>query len=959
MTTEYKASEQLIADPLVELMESVDINNDGVEEPVVSLGTLGDRDLVLLVSATTLFYGTDGTTIEHANFADGDEIDISWQGQGLDGANVSWSQAIKVLNQVPAQAFEFRVPSDKVKALAGSTASVSYQITRGANSDAPGKIQHSGVVQLYLDGLDLHKPVIAEAEGDSLDTARLSGTDGQRYASVKIDYPDMQLGDFVEVYRNGLAVQEVAVSASMLGHPLEIHWPGGDLANLTGDVITVHYIVYRGTPERSYVSPSTAYRIGPSLAALPPVINELEAGRLELEALASKLYVHIPSGATLVGDMVTLYWVGAGELGSFRDRFPVSARNVNADLKFEINNSVLQVNARRLVKVYYTLTRLINGRSVVLRSPELMFFIGNAQEQDAFAESGGMGVIQVLQAQNGWLDTTSTGDSATLVVPFASTQVGDEVSVYWSIEGASEKYVVGVQTVTQENVDADLSFTVDPIQVQAATGKRASLFYVIKRWVGGEEEHLESPFTVIRVGPLTGDQLLAPSVLQADEDDVLDPMDALQGATIHVPVYPDMKVGDLVRVSWNGGPGPGTPVLEPVRVSVVGPLKVAVPASAVAYSVNWEVLVSYEVTRTGQAAVLYSPETLIHELGFYKSELPTPRILQAPQGVLDLASATDPVTVIVEKWPLIAPGQRYWLRLEGTTTANQPFVLTPRIAELIPDAAVQGRLSVAIAKSELATLKSGSRLKVIFKVAWDADIDESEAVSFSPCEVDVRQAGTAPGAALSIDARDLNLGGFFALVDDAYRANPPDKSWKYRTATGGKPPYRYTSSNPEVAQVDASSGKVSARGNGVTTITVTDMDGATVTYRVLVSGVYALNILSGGFNTYGVLHDMAARYLGGALRIPSVQEWQTMARMNGGVLKLSFPDDTDGAVRERRVWARDVELQVKYGLPLLLRMAYLPDSGETTGLVDTSILLEASTLPILNAGETAWGFFLK
>ncbi len=230
MTTEYKASEQLIADPLVELMESVDINNDGVEEPVVSLGTLGERDLVLLVSATTLFYGTDGTTIEHANFADGDEIDISWQGQGLDGANVSWSQAIKVLNQVPAQAFEFRVPSDKVKALVGSTASVSYQITRGANSDAPGKIQHSGVVQLYLDGLDLHKPVIAEAEGDSLDTARLSGTDGQRYASVKIDYPDMQLEDFVEVYRNGLAVQEVAVSASMLGHPLEIHclgptWP--------------------------------------------------------------------------------------------------------------------------------------------------------------------------------------------------------------------------------------------------------------------------------------------------------------------------------------------------------------------------------------------------------------------------------------------------------------------------------------------------------------------------------------------------------------------------------------------------------------------------------------------------------------------------------------------------------------------------------------------------------------
>lgn len=960
MTNEYKASEQLIAEPLIPLMESADINNDGVDENIVSLGALGNRDLVVLVRATTLFYGTEGGIQEQNNFADGDEIDLSWQGQDPQGASVSWSQALKVLNRTPPQAFEFRVPGNKVKALANSVASVSYQITRGVNSDAPAKIQSSPVVQFYLDGLALQKPVIAEAVGDSLDTAKLSGTGKQRYASVQIDYPDMQLGDVVEVYRNGFNVEEIAVSESLLERrPLVIQWPQAELDKLAGDVISLHYIVYRGTPERNYVSQTTAYRVGPSLVALPPFITELEDGRLELDKLASTLYVHIPPAATLVGDRVNLYWVGAGEMGSTRDRLPVSARNVNADLKFEIINSILQVNARRLVKVYYTVTRLINGRSVVLRSSELMFFIGNAQEHSEFVESGGIGAIQVTQAQNGWLDTSSTANAATLVVPFASTKVGDEISVYWDIEGETEKHLVGTQPVTDENVDADLSFTVDPVQVQAATGKRVSIFYVIKRWGSNsdEEEHLESPFTVIRVGPLTGDQLLSAHVLQADEDNVLDPMQALQGATVYVPVYPGMAVGDLVRVSWVGGPGPGTPVLEPVRVSVVEPLKVEVPASAVAYSVNWDVLVSYEVTRAGQATTLYSPETPVRELGFYESELPIPRIAQAPQGVLDLDSAADPVTVLVEKWPLIAPGQRFWLRLEGITTTNQPFVLTPNVAELIPDSAVQSRLSIPIAKRDLATLKSGSRLTVIFKVAWDADIDESEAVLFAPYEVDIRQGGAASGAALSIDGRDVALGGFLALIDEAYLANPPDKSFKYRTATGGKPPYRYTSSNPEVAQVDASSGKVSARSNGVAIITVTDMDGATVTYRVLVSGIYALTLLSAGLNTYGVLRDIAIRYPGGALRIPTLQEWKTMAQMSGGGLKLKFPDGATDIVHDNRVWTSDVRTQVEF--PFLVRVAYLLDSGGDIGMIDTSILLEDSTLPILNTGNRAWGFFVR
>ena len=64
----------------------------------------------------------------------------------------------------------------------------------------------------------------------------------------------------------------------------------------------------------------------------------------------------------------------------------------------------------------------------------------------------------------------------------------------------------------------------------------------------------------------------------------------------------------------------------------------------------------------------------------------------------------------------------------------------------------------------------------------------------------------------------------------------PSQAKYIRQATGGTPPYTYSSADATVAQVN-SSGEVTARGNGTSVITVTDSNRNTAQYHFTVSGI--------------------------------------------------------------------------------------------------------------------------
>ncbi|KQW17329.1 hypothetical protein ASC85_29675 [Pseudomonas sp. Root401] len=62
--------------------------------------------------------------------------------------------------------------------------------------------------------------------------------------------------------------------------------------------------------------------------------------------------------------------------------------------------------------------------------------------------------------------------------------------------------------------------------------------------------------------------------------------------------------------------------------------------------------------------------------------------------------------------------------------------------------------------------------------------------------------------------------------------HPPAGAYVDRVASGGVPPYGYSSSNPDVAEVNASTGRVISKGSGSATITARDQSGKTASYTV-------------------------------------------------------------------------------------------------------------------------------
>ncbi|QKZ04705.1 hypothetical protein [Pseudomonas eucalypticola] len=127
---------------------------------------------------------------------------------------------------------------------------------------------------------------------------------------------------------------------------------------------------------------------------------------------------------------------------------------------------------------------------------------------------------------------------------------------------------------------------------------------------------------------------------------------------------------------------------------------------------------------------------------------------------------------------------------------------------------------------------------------------------------------------ITITVAALSFGSNVTLSTSNYHvasnrppANPPSFATYTRTATGGTPPYAYSSSNTHVASIDAY-GKVRAAGNGQIQMTVRDGRGNTASHTLTVSGVTVwvnTGVASNMTNIQAVLNQYG-------IRLPSLNE---------------------------------------------------------------------------------------
>lgn len=104
-------------------------------------------------------------------------------------------------------------------------------------------------------------------------------------------------------------------------------------------------------------------------------------------------------------------------------------------------------------------------------------------------------------------------------------------------------------------------------------------------------------------------------------------------------------------------------------------------------------------------------------------------------------------------------------------------------------------------------------------------------------------------APLTIDNSPMELKGLFIKAPQSWPRSTLDAPGNVgsRTASGGIPPYAYSSSDPAIASVD-SQGKVTGNANGQALISVRDSRERVASYNVTVSNVWRLEINEGPLN---------------------------------------------------------------------------------------------------------------
>ncbi|ALU58876.1 MULTISPECIES: hypothetical protein [Pseudomonas] len=875
----------------------------------------------------------------YVSFAPGEHVQINFKGKSQSGSLISWSTSYIARSVVGGDVLTVTVPSDIVKALAGQTATIQYVVRPASNMT--GKIRTSRPLEFQIRGLYLPAPELLEAVNDSIDPDHISAKAAVNFVTVSLDYPGIQLGDTVKLVREGVDAKQNAInftdkdrpiSASNLQRrPMKITWTDADIKPLVNGVMSIYYKVYRDGVW--YTSPKRNIYVGPSLASLPPFINEVSDNRLDPDKIADSINVHIPSAGTLVKDKITLFWSDSSKQKTFTDEGVVTQQNVDGDMSFDVYlDNPIEFNRGKVVTVFYLLERVLpDGRKVSFRSADYQFFVGSQKDQEA-ADARVLTGAVVDGVKDGKMDAALASVGTKLTVPSAETQVGDSVAAYWQPAEGGDPVVLGVQAVDAANVNIDLVFNIPAASVSTALNKKAIVYYVIeRRGFGGKTQKFRSQEELFSVGTQVAGLLLPAPEVPASVDWVLDPMAVQNGTTVVVQPYPTIAVGDKVRLFWIGTDGPGTPAIAEQTVgSVSNALEFVIPASAIGSNTGAEVWVYYQVTRNGLINPIDSDDTIIDVDLLGGDNLSLPVVGQAPADLLDLASVKTDIVVTLKKWPFMAAGQRVWLRLEGTAQDGSAVEINVWTARILTDADAKQDLAITITRAQFDNLAAGSQLQVFAKVTFDGDFSDTYAEGFPTLSLTIKPQGNL----LSVKFSDVSLSAAYPKPGST-AAVPPGSS-QLMVVSGGKGPYTFESGESSIVEVDAK-GLLMARKNGSVYVQVRDSLGQVVYVTVTVQGISTLEYLN--VDTYTECKKIADSRNKG-LVIPDLATWRRLRAEGGGKLDIDFPAAPAGQQWARRVWASDGGL--------LTRKCYYPDNDTDKDLSDIKI-----------GGEVAYGFALK
>ncbi|VVE02962.1 hypothetical protein PCA20602_02232 [Pandoraea capi] len=671
----------------------------------------------------------DGAHVDIAEWegmAEENIVTVHWIGTAVDGTPVTHQESVTLDDTHIGETVTFVVPKSKVDALAGGTVDVYYTVLSGTSLR-----QSESITLSVLSTVKLVPPyVVSEADGE------YDPGPGPNDALMVIpQWPSMAVGDSVTWYWLGTSEggqESKTVPVSSVGH-MEVKVSRGVVeANANGgDTVTVLYRVKRASGAEQE-SESYQFKVLPlPPERLPaPVVDDAIDGVLDPDDVPDDAPVTIKAYPGMARNDVVTAWFGQGTVGEFTQTFIVSDNTVGQDLVMYVPHDKVAAVDGLIVTVNYT----VKVGDVVTPSEDVMLEVSRAIQWPA---------PSVREADGDYLPEEAFGRGATTVVPWHDgMKVGDKLDIYWG-EGADE-YRDGVDIIGP----MDYEFTVPKAVVERFLMQEVPVYYTITRG----NRVMKSDVLNLRVG-LFLPTLGAPDVAEAEQG-VLKPTDARDGATV-VITYEDMQVTDKIQLSWDGDTSFAEASGDPS-----GTLEIVVPPGKVAMSLGRTVPVMYTFKR-GEKEI--DSDTLnLTVNNFVPTNLPLANVVEQEDGVVSLPSFTGDATVRQPNWPLMAAGQRIWVRVLGTLDTDRPTTITLENGHVVTEAEGGKPFNSVLKRADLEKLKDGSELRIEVKVTFDGSDNEDDAVPFRVRTLRIAHTLPLPEP-LVVDAPDGELDAIDAL----------------------------------------------------------------------------------------------------------------------------------------------------------------------------------------------------
>jgi len=423
-----------------------------------------------------------------------------------------------------------------------------------------------------------------------------------------------------------------------------------------------------------------------------------------------------------------------------------------------------------------------------------------------------------------------------LIAGYNDMKEGDVVRSYW---GAVEGPVAIVDKDDMGLKRVELEFSREFLE--SIGDVEAAVYYTVTDLAGNLS--MDSQAIQVKLQLLVLPELPLPVVKEANGD-VLDPADAVNGATVLIGASAELRVGDRVVVQWNGPRGSDSK--ERVITAPDAGKDLEVPFSAVLVDANsgQTVSIDYRIIRANGSEQASAALALKIQPGL--AQLPAPQMDSVgPDGILIPSNIPESGATVRVRYEGMSAGDSVQINWQGASAYQPPAQVVGADVEL---------------------------LFIVPKAFINQSLGGSASVTYT-----VTRAGTGSvstplflrvSQGLTLDPSPVTLSGKIYLIPaspDLLPAFPAGTTVK-RTASGGQAPYSYRSSNPLVAQVD-NEGLASVRGNGTATISVSDAMGETRSYQVIVTGViHCVGLGNGKFS------QTSAAAASQGLRMPSMDE---------------------------------------------------------------------------------------